>query len=112
MLTSVSVANVRDTVSLLSVRENGRYKSLLLQTTHWKLVEITLKIELIVPDFQKYKVNQERAIVWGCEIFEHVAIGSAVRDLSMRDKENRRSWNGRHDEIDENSTKEVKSHSH
>lgn len=29
-----SVANVRDAVSLLSVRENGRYKSLLLQATH------------------------------------------------------------------------------
>ena len=45
-----SVANVRDAVSLISVRENRRRdESLLLQATHWKLMEITLKIEFIVP---------------------------------------------------------------
>ena len=62
-----SVANVRHALSLLSVRENRtRDESLLLQATHWKLVEITLKIELIVPDFNKRAIW--RAIVWGCEI--------------------------------------------
>lgn len=51
-LTFVSVANVRSAVSLLSARENGRHESLLLQAMQWKLVEITLKIALIFPDFQ------------------------------------------------------------
>lgn len=64
--TFVSVANVRDPVSLLSGRENGRYKWLLLQATQWKLVGIILKIEFIVPGFPNFK----SAIVWGCEILE------------------------------------------
>lgn len=53
-LTFVSVANVRSAVSLLSARENGRHESLLLQAMQWKLVEITLKIALIFPDFQNF----------------------------------------------------------
>jgi len=42
---------------------------------------------------------------WNVDVCE-----SAVPALSMRDKGTRRSWNGRHDEINKKSTKGVKLH--
>ena len=83
----MSVAKARAAVIPLSARVNGINVSLLLQEP----VENTLKIALIVPDFQNstIKIKRNERFARDCEILEHEGTDwSAVALISMRRSKN------------------------